>query len=125
MRALLDTNAVIRWMGGDRLPRGAERLLSKPDTQCLVSVVSGWEIVLKPKLSLTAMDVEGAIRAMDALLLPIKFKHLNALSELPLLLDHRDPFDRMLIAQALVEEVPIVTSDSRFSDYRGLRVIWD
>jgi PIN domain nuclease of toxin-antitoxin system len=112
-------------MGGDPFPRGVERLLSKQETQCLISIVSGWEIVLKPKLGLTAGDVESAIREMGALLLPIKFKHLAGLSDLATLTDHRDPFDRMLIAQALVEDVPIVTSDSRFSDYRGLRVVWD
>lgn len=125
MRLLLDTNAFLRWMAGSPLPRPIERVLSKRETECLVSIVTGWEIVMKPKLGVSPADIEAAIGEMGATLLPIRFNHLNELSHLPFYEDHRDPFDRMLIAQALGENVSIVTSDTRFDNYKRLRVLWD
>ena len=103
MRLLLDTNAFLRWMAGSPLPRPVERVLARRETECLVSIVTGWEIIMKAKLGVSAADIEAAIGEMGAALLPIKFKHLNELSHLPSYEDHRDPFDRMLIAQALAE----------------------
>jgi PIN domain nuclease of toxin-antitoxin system len=125
VRLLLDTNAFLRWIAGSSLPRSVERVLSKTETECLVSIITGWEIVMKPKLGLSSADIEAAIDEMGAVLLPIKFKHLNELSHLPFYEDHKDPFDRMLIAQALAEDVSIITSDMRFDDYKRLRVLWD
>jgi PIN domain nuclease of toxin-antitoxin system len=125
VRLLLDTNAFLRWMADSPLPRSVERALSRRETECLVSIVTGWEIVMKAKLGVSAADVEAAIDEMGAALLPIKFRHLNELSHLPFYEDHRDPFDRMLIAQALAEDVSIVTSDMRFANYKRLRVLWD
>jgi PIN domain nuclease of toxin-antitoxin system len=125
VRLLLDTNAFLRWMAGSPLPRSVERVLARRDTECLVSIVTGWEITMKPKLGVSVADIEAAIAEMGAALLPIKFKHLNELSHLPAYEDHRDPFDRMLISQALAEDLSIVTSDTRFGDYKRLRVLWD
>lgn len=124
MRLLLDTNVFLRWMAGKSLPRPVERLIARHDTECLVSIVSGWEIVWKRSLGLSAADIEAGVGQMAAVLLPIRFTHLNELSRLPLVPDHRDPFDRMLIAQALAEKVPMATSDTRFAGYKGLRVVW-
>lgn len=76
------------------------------------------------KLGLRISDFEASIAEIGAALLPIKLTHLNELSGLPLR-DPRDPFDRMLIAQALAEELTIVTSDRRFGEYKRLRVLWD
>jgi PIN domain nuclease of toxin-antitoxin system len=81
--------------------------------------------MMKPKLGLTATDIEGAIGEIPAALLPLKFKHLNELSELPFHENHRDPFDRMLIAQALAENLTMITSDTRFTGYNRLDVVWD
>lgn len=111
-------------MCGGPLPRSVKRVLDKPNTACHISIITGWEIVLKPKLGRTVSDFETAIVDMGATLLPIKVQHLNQLSQLPLG-DHRDPFDRMLIAQALAEDLTIVTSDSRFAGYKRLHVLWD
>jgi PIN domain nuclease of toxin-antitoxin system len=99
--------------------------LDRDDTECLISIVSGWEVVMKTVLGLSAAQVEGAIAAMGATLLPVRFQHLEELSRLPSYPNHRDPFDRMLIAQALSEDLPIVSSDTRFSEYKSLRVLWD
>ena len=112
-------------MAGSPLPRSVERLMSKSGTECLLSVITGWEIIMKPKLAISVNDFEVGLGEMGATLLPIKFKHLNELATLPVLNDHRDPFDRMLIAQAIIEELPIVTSDHRFADYKRVRILWD
>ena len=125
MRLLLDTNAFLRWIAGGRVPRSVERVMRRRDTECVVSVVTGWETTMKPKLGLNARDFEAALSKISAALLPIKFKHLDELSRLPSYEDHRDPFDRMLIAQALAEGLAVITSDGRFADYRPLQVIWD
>jgi PIN domain nuclease of toxin-antitoxin system len=80
---------------------------------------------MKATLGVSTSALEAAIGEVGAALLPIKFKHLNELSGLPFYDDHRDPFDRMLIAQALAEDVSIITSDMRFDMYKRLRVLWD
>jgi PIN domain nuclease of toxin-antitoxin system len=125
MKVLLDTNVFLRWMNDSPLPRAVERLLMRSSTELTVSIVTGWEIVMKPKLDRSVMDVEAAIEEMGAVLLPIKFKHLKELSNLPVYEEHRDPFDRMLIAQAFAEGLSIVTNNMRFTGYKGLRVLWD
>jgi PIN domain nuclease of toxin-antitoxin system len=125
VKVLLDTNVLIRWMSGSSLPRAVERLLSKPATTAIVSIVTGWEIAMKPRLEISSKDVEDAVAKIGGALLPIKFKHLEFLSGLPVYGYHKDPFDRMLIAQAFAEELPVVTSDIRFSEYKGLRVVWE
>ena len=125
MRLLLDTNAFVRWMAGTALPRPVERELSRSQTQIFVSIVTAWEIVMKRALNRSATEVEEATKELGATLLPIKFAHLDELSRLPLFDNHRDPFDRMLIAQALAENVPIVSSDMRFESYKSLRILWD
>jgi PIN domain nuclease of toxin-antitoxin system len=107
------------------LPRPDERILTRPDTESVVSIVTGWEIAMKPSLALSAAWVEAAINAMGAALLPIRFTHLEELCSLPFRDDHRDPFDRMLIAQALAEDLPILSGDTRFTGYKRLRVFWD
>lgn len=61
MRLLLDTNAFLGWMAGSPLPRSVERVLTRRDTDCLVSIVTGWEFVMKAKLGLSADDIEAAI----------------------------------------------------------------
>ena len=66
MKILLDTNVFIRLMAADRLPGKVERLLGKAGTDVFVSIVSAWEIVMKPKLGISAADVEAGIAAMAA-----------------------------------------------------------
>jgi len=125
MKVLLDTNVFVRWMAAAPLPRRVQRLLARQNTATFVSIVTGWEIAMKPVLGLSASDVEAGVGAMGASVLPIRFRHLDELSSLTVREDHRDPFDRMLIAQALAEDLEIVTSDSRFGAYPGLRIMWE
>lgn len=125
MRVLLDTSAVIRILRNGDLPRAAQRLLSRPDTETIVSFVTAWEIVMKADLNLSASNVEAGVNRMGAAMLPVQFRHLDEYARLPVVENHRDPFDRMLIAQALSENLAVMTSDSRFENYMRLRVIWD
>jgi len=125
VRLLLDTNIFLRLIAHTPLPGRLERLLNKPGNEKHVSIVTAWEIINKPKLKLSVADVQAGIDAYGALLLPLSLRHIDALHALPLYDDHRDPFDRILIAQALAEDLAIASSDRRFPEYKGLKVIWD
>lgn len=125
MRELVDTNVFLRIMAGDAIPRAVDRALRKSGVECFVSIISAWEIALKPGLGIDAADVEAGIAAIGAQVLPLRFSHLTELSALPLLDAHRDPFDRLLIAQALAENLRMISSDQRFPAYKRLRVLWD
>ena len=127
MRVLLDTQCWL-WMRTepDRLSRRVRKLVSNPATRLVVSTASCWEIAIKyaiGRLSLPAppADYIPRIVAEDAIaLLDIGLTHVLHVAVLPH--HHGDPFDRLLIAQALIERLPVVTSDPRFSDY-GVDVV--
>jgi len=125
MRILLDTNVLVKGMAGVKLPRAVQRILNDPGSKFLVSVVSAWEIINKPNLGRSATDIHQAIKGINAALLHIQLFHLEELAKLPYRRNHHDPFDRLLIAQALAEDIPILTSDIRFEEYPRLQVIWD
>jgi PIN domain nuclease of toxin-antitoxin system len=125
MRVMLDTVAFIKGVQGT-LPHRLQRRLQKSTTEILVSIVTPWEIALKPSLhKLTTELVERALVEMGARLLPITLTHTGILYKLPL--HHAEPFDRMIIAQALSEPCPVVSSDRRFPLYEtvGSKVVWD
>lgn len=119
MRLLLDTHALLWSMSDDeRLGTEARDLIVDPANDVLVSIVSLWEIVIKTKLGkleapLTevhaALDVQGFTR------LEIALPHLETLAGLPL--HHRDPFDHLLIAQAIREGAAFVTNDRNAALY--------
>jgi PIN domain nuclease of toxin-antitoxin system len=124
MNILLDTQALIRWLE-DRTPRRLTRLLMKPQTMIAVSIVTPWEIAMKPQLRLRPAQIAEAVGQIGARLLPVHLAHIEKLGSLPSPREHRDPFDRMLIAQALSESYAIASADERFSLYPGLNVVWD
>lgn len=123
---LFDTSAFVRHAEG-KLPKRVLRLIEKPTTEILISVATSWELAIKPSLGFTADRIENHLRQMGARLLPITLDHTRALAQLPIPEGHNDPFDRMIIAQALEEQCPVVSSDQRFPLYEsvGLQVIWD
>ena len=113
---LLDTNIVYRWLLALDLPTDLVERVERDGAY--VSLLSPWEMLIKHqigKLELPTLDVSGEIEAQGFTLLPVKSAHLRQLGELPLL--HRDPFDRLLIAQARSEDLPIATSDRIFTQY--------
>lgn len=115
---LLDTHALLWWLDDDpRLGATARRTIAGADIA--VSIVTFWEIAVKHGLGKLAIAPEPVAHAVDRggfALLDLARHHCFALARLPP--HHRDPFDRMLIAQAQSEQMPILTSDQRFADYR-------
>ena len=129
MRYLLDSHAFIDAARG-KLPRKLERRLLASDAELLVSILTPWEIALKPalkKYNLTPTIVEQKIQDMEGQLLTLQLNHANIFSSLPRYEEHRDPFDCMLVAQALGERCALVSRDQRFPLYAstGLKVVWD
>lgn len=121
MKLLLDTH-ILLWAAVDvtRLSSRARRLLNAPDTELLFSVASIWEVAIKTSLGRADFDVDSVTLRRGLLEggymeLPITGEHVITAGALPAL--HGDPFDRILIAQALVEGVPLVTSDRRIHQY--------
>lgn len=119
---LLDTHAFLWFVRADRrLSEDAGKLIAESGNDVAVSVASLWEVSIKTSI--------GKLRLADPLdeffkrelsqngftLLPIQVEHVVAVAKLPF--NHRDPFDRMLAAQAIVEEIPLVTADSVFNSY--------
>jgi len=112
----LDTNIVYRWLMATPLPAAVVRRIRSEGA--VTSIVSPWEMLIKHqvgKLDLPTLDVASDVVAQGFELLPIRPNHLLALSTLPIL--HRDPFDRLLIAQAKAEGLTVVTTDKIFSNY--------
>lgn len=107
----------------ERLGEKARRVLDDPSVNAVVSAVSVWEIAIKRSLGkLTAPDdVVSQLVNSPVELLPITPRHADAVAELAD--HHRDPFDRLLIAQSKIERIPIVTADMNFANY-GVEVIW-
>jgi len=128
VRVLLDTHVFLWWVLEDpRLSPLARETITNPDVDVLVSPVSAWEIAIKaadrrldlPERSLTY--VPSRMAANDFHELPITMDHCLRTAELPGI--HRDPFDRLLVAQALAEDVPLVTGDPAITRY-DVETIW-
>lgn len=115
---LLDTHALLWWLLDDpRLDSVVAATLDDPSTDVTVSVASFWETVIKQSLGkLDAPDdLEERVRAAAFTILPIEVRHTSALRRLPP--HHGDPFDRMLLAQAEVHGLTLVTRDAAMSAY--------
>jgi PIN domain nuclease of toxin-antitoxin system len=126
MRLLLDTVTFI-WAVSEpaRLSRTAASALRKATAVREISVVSLIEIAVKQtrgKLTFGAADAATGIADLRLRVLPYSAEHAFRLFDLPI--RHADPFDRQIIAQALAEEVAIVTPDEAFRLYKGLKVVW-
>lgn len=118
MRLLLDSHALLWAIGDpDRLSEGARRAIEDGRNAVLVSAASVWEIAIKRALGkLTApADLAAVMTATGFDSLSISLEHATLAGSLPR--HHRDPFDRMLIAQAQLESLTIVTRDARFEPY--------
>ena len=128
MKLLLDTHALLWWLFDDpQLSSAARESISNPQNAVFVSAASGWEIATKHRLGKLpeAGDVPEKLprylRKARFSELSVRMEHALAAGALPG--PHRDPFDRMLIAQSRIESMPVVTIDPVFRDY-GVNVIW-
>ena len=127
MRLLLDTHIAL-WQVFELklLPSAAHDLLSQPEVEAHVSVVSLWEIGIKhgllkdgrPKLPVSAAEARTEFERAGLIIMPMLPHHADALDGLPP--HHGDPFDRLLVAQALTEPMRLVTADRRLSAYGPL-----
>lgn len=127
-KMLLDTQALL-WIRSDHpdLTARAKSAYSNPANDLFVSIASFWEITTKKSLGKIELAVplneffSSTFTLLGISLLPLNLDHLLRLEELPL--HHRDPFDRILIAQALQEGMRVLGNDSSFDEY-GVRRIW-
>jgi len=128
MRVLLDTHAFLWWLDGDRrLSLKARRLIADETNAVFISAASAWEITTKSRLGKlpgaqdVAADVIGCVARQGFVPLDISLLHAQRAGALGG--EHRDPFDRMLIAQAQLEDVAIISDDRVFDAY-DVRRMW-
>ncbi|MXZ90404.1 MAG: type II toxin-antitoxin system VapC family toxin [Chloroflexi bacterium] len=128
MRLLLDTHALIWWLEGNRrLSEPAQLAIADEENEVLVSAASAWEVATKSRLgrlpgtAALARDVSGAIASQDFTELPITVADAVRAGSLPGPL--RDPFDRILITQAQVRDLLLVSNETLFDAY-GVRRLW-
>lgn len=128
MNVLLDTHTLLWFISGDeRTSQNARNIIESEATKLFVSIASLWEIAIKINIGKLELNIpfkklEKEILKNNFQILPIEFKHTIQLSKLEHI--HRDPFDRILISQALVENFTIITKDTAFSEYKGLKTSW-
>ena len=122
MRLLLDTHTLLWWLAGDQaLSDAAREAIADPDNEVFVSTASAWEIATKYQLgrlsgaALITADIAGAVASQGFTELPISIRDGQAAGGLPAI--HKDPFDRMLIAQAVTAGMVIVSSEALFNAY--------
>ena len=122
MRLLVDTHILLWFLEGNTSLSAAHRqIIAEPQNDVFVSIASLWETAIKisiGKLTLTASlaDVIKQISAENIEILPILPAHVLQVSTLPF--HHRDPFDRLIIAQAQIEKLSVITEDKYFADYK-------
>lgn len=128
MRMLLDTHTLLWFVWNHaNLSASARSLMTDPKNTLLLSAASIWEIAIKVAIGkLTLADpyevfMHQAISTTGLTILPLEVRHAAALTTLPF--HHRDPFDRMLVAQALVEKMPLLSADAVFDAY-GVTRLW-
>jgi PIN domain nuclease of toxin-antitoxin system len=124
VRLLLDTNAFLWWReDSPRLPSRVADQIRDPGNDIVISIASWWEIAIKCGLGKLEFveDFAEVMTDEEFDLLTVTYDHLRVLGDLPQ--HHRDPFDRLLIAQSLAERIPIITSDRAFAAY-SVEIVW-
>ena len=119
MRLLVDTHLLLWWLSGNtRLPRRAREALSDAQNEVFFSAASVWEIAIKSGLRKVEVDPAEMLEALGSggfVELPVTGRHAAAVMRLPV--HHRDPFDRLLVAQSLVEPMHLLTDDRALALY--------
>ncbi len=128
MRFLLDTHAFLWWIADDpHLSERARQVISDPENEMFLSAASGWEMAIKTQLGKLQLPdrfeqfIAEQLFRNNITSLPVMMSHALHVQSLPL--HHRDPFDRLLIAQGQLEKMPIITTDSVFADY-DVEIVW-
>jgi PIN domain nuclease of toxin-antitoxin system len=128
MRALLDTHTFLWWVTNQpQLSPDVRAILSDRNHQIFFSVASGWEITIKAQLGRLELPnqleyfIANQLAINSFQVLPIELKHALQIYHLPN--HHKDPFDRILVAQSQVEDLPLLSVDKKISQYE-IRMIW-
>jgi PIN domain nuclease of toxin-antitoxin system len=128
MRVLLDTHTFLWGIAEPtKLSATAYKIMEDGDNEIMVSAASAWEIAIKARLGKLRLPARPELFVSEQLLkhyftsLPISFSHALHVFSLPAL--HRDPFDRLLVSQSILEQLPIVTKDKNINQYR-VKTIW-
>jgi PIN domain nuclease of toxin-antitoxin system len=128
VKLLLDTHTVIWWVDQDQLlSPTAHSVLADPANDLLLSAGTIWEVAIKVGLAKLSLSLpygqwfSQAIADLEATILPVTVEYADVQAQLPS--HHRDPFDRLLVAQAMVENVPLVSTDTIFDQY-GISRVW-
>ncbi|MEX8548232.1 MAG: type II toxin-antitoxin system VapC family toxin [Mucilaginibacter sp.] len=122
MRFLIDTHVLIWFINGDELlPERAISDVKNINNECFISIASIWEIAIKVSLNKLELKSEfdkiiDFLTDLDIEILPITFEHIQILNTLEY--HHKDPFDRMIISQAISEQLTIITKDENFIKYQ-------
>jgi len=122
MEYLLDTHTFLWFISGDlELSANARQIIKNPDHCKFISIATFWEIAIKISIGKLELDMpyselELYISNNSFVLLPITFQHTITLINLPFY--HRDPFDRIIIAQSFCENIPVISKDSNFESYK-------
>jgi PIN domain nuclease of toxin-antitoxin system len=128
VRHLLDSHTLVWYTLDDpQLSSTAKELILDPSNEMLISPASYWEIAIKISIGKLALHrpyddfIHTCLKSYGFVILPVQPKHTAALISLPV--HHRDPFDRLLIAQAIVEDIPIIGNDKEFDAY-AVKRLW-
>jgi len=127
MDILLDTHSVLWFfIGSDKMSGTAKNIIQNPDNVIYVSIATIWEVAIKISINKLSFDggIDGFIKSIEDngfSLLEISPNHIKTISNLPFI--HRDPFDRMLIAQAINEDMAIMTIDESILRY-NIKSVW-
>lgn len=128
MAYLLDTHALLWFLAGSpNLPASLKNLLKDPDQQIYTSLISFWEMAIKLQLGKLKLpesleDLILKTRQVQIEILPLNPQHILTLQTLPL--HHRDPFDRILLAQCQSESLTLISKDEKLDAY-GIPLLWD
>lgn len=128
MRVILDTHAFLWWIADDpQLSTKARDIIANADNEVFLSAASGWEIAIKARLGRLVLPDRPDRFIPDQLArnriesLPVEMSHALRVGNLPEI--HRDPFDRIIIAQAMIEKMSILTKDKEIPKYK-VKVVW-
>lgn len=128
MEYLLDTHSFLWFINGDeQLSEKAKNAIVDSEVVKYISIASLWEIAIKVNLGKLSLDISYADLRQQVVgngfeILPITIEHTAALINLEL--HYRDPFDRMIIAQAINEQLTVIGKDENFDKYNGLKLLW-